>query len=327
MFGGRTRTVPPHLTLFHYLGALALVLFAVELLTGALLMIYYRPSAGSAYSSVGLIMDEVRLGWLVHALHSWGAHFLLLLILLHVVRVYFSRAYRPPHQLNWAVGAALLLVVLALGFSGTLLPWDQRAFWYAESARRTLSDVPVLGKFLLGLFWGGWELGDEVLLRFYALHVGVLPWLAALTLGLHFVLVWRFGIAEPARRPPASDAPPMPFFPDFLVNVLMISLVVAGLLLSAAVLFPPVLAERADPLLRPSDLQPHWYLLPIGEVLRGLPSGLAAVAVLVFSSVFLLVPVLDRGMLRSRVGAILQRVIGLLVIAAWVALVARGYGR
>lgn len=324
----RERTIPGRVGLRHYLGALLLFFLGVQVVTGVLLMVYYRPSTGAAYYSTGVIMDEVRFGWLVRSLHRWGTDFIVGLLVLHLIRVYFSRAYRPPRQLNWALGIILLVLVLALAFTGTLLPWDQYAYWYVDAARKTIAGIPVLGNVLLGLFWGGWEIGEAVLLRFYAFHVGVLPWLALSLLGAHVLMVWRFGASEPAHaaEPPRARAG-IPFYPDFLVHLLIAVLLVAGLLLSVAILFPPDLAPRANPLSPFLHARPRWYLLPVRELLRDLPAGVAAPAALVFLLLLFLAPVLDRRSQPSPWWLRMQRLCGAAVIAAWVLLGLRAYWR
>jgi quinol-cytochrome oxidoreductase complex cytochrome b subunit len=321
------RTVPAHINLLHYLGAVALVFFFLEITTGILLMIYYRPSAGEAYYSVGIIMDEVRLGWLIRSVHRWGSDLLILLSFLHLIRVYFSRAYQAPRQLNWTVGIVLLIVVGAFGFTGTLLTWDQYAYWSTDSARQIISGVSVLGNVLLSLIWGGWEIGEEVLLRFYAFHVGVLPWAVVLLLFLHVLLVWRFGIREPAQFRRGPRLPPVPFFPDFVINLLIAVLLIGGLLLSVAVFFPPPLLEQADPLSPFSGTRPRWYLLPVRELIESLSGGAAAVSIVVLLGLLFLVPVVDRRPDQPIWKTVLQRTIACLVIAVWVLLGVRGYLR
>lgn len=327
LLGDRERTVPAHLTVFHYLGALALVFFILQIVTGTLLMVYYRPSVAFAYQSIGTIMDDVRLGWLIHALHSRGADLLVLLMVLHMIRVYFSRAYQAPRQLNWAVGILLLLLVFALGFTGTLLPWDQYGYWATESARRTILDIPGLGSLLLGLFWGGWDLGEEVLLRFYALHIGVLPWLAALLLFLHFLMVWRFGIKEPSRVPSGTRGDPIPLFPDYMLNLLLGALIIVGLLITAAVVYPPPLMERADPLTDLTPLRQRWYLVPLAELLRDLPEPITALVVFFLLLALLAIPLIDRGRVRNGWPKLVQRGVGILLIAVFFLLGLNGYLR
>ena len=188
--------LPPHITILHYLGSLAFILFSIEVITGVLLMIYYRPGIEEAYQSIRYIMTDVRLGWLVRGVHKWAGDLLIIVILLHLLRVYFYGAYKHPREPNWLSGVLLLCFVIGFGFTGTLLPWDQKAFWTINYAKEALSSVPVLGRLFLDFLWGGPELGSAALLRFYVFHVGILPWIFAPLLLLHLYLVVYHGIGE-----------------------------------------------------------------------------------------------------------------------------------
>ncbi len=182
----------------HAFGALAVFFFAVEVLTGILLMVYYQPTAGDAYESIQYIMSTASLGWLVRGLHVWAGSLLVLFALLHLARVWIQGAYRGGRGFNWAIGVLLLLLLLAFGFTGMLLPWDQAAFWTIDEAREAIAGVPFLGPLLLGVLWGGIEeLGEGALLRFYVFHVGLLPWITVALLGLHVYLVGRQGLHRP----------------------------------------------------------------------------------------------------------------------------------
>lgn len=319
------RTVPPHLTFLHYLGALAFIFFSLQITTGILLMVYYRPSAEAAYHSMGMIMDEVRLGWLIRSLHCWGSDFLILLVFCHMARVYFSHAYQAPRQLNWAIGVLLLCVILAFAFTGTLLPWDQYAYWSTYFAREIIAGVPLLGNILLNLLWGGREIGEEALLRFYVFHVGLLPWVTISFLFLHLLMVWRLGIKEPSLIKRSPYPSPTPFFPDFLLNLLITTLLIFALLLSGAVLFPPLFLGQADPLSLLSGVKPRWYFLPLHELLRHFSGGAAALTVTAFFLLLFLVPLLDHRPADSMWRKILLWVVGSLVVAAWSLLGVRGY--
>lgn len=316
------RLVPGRFSYLHYLGILALLFYALQVGTGILLMIYYRPSPGAAHTSTAIINDEVTFGWLVRAMHFWGAELLIALAFLHLLRVYFARAYQAPGQWNWTVGVCLLAVLLGLGFTGTLLPWDQHAYWYTDSARESLSGVPLVGNLLLGLFWGGWEIGESVLGRFYVLHVGVLPWLAVLFLYVHLLFLWRFGLKETSGLHwPA----PAPLFPDLAVSLIVTVLLAGGVLLSLAVLSPPPLLETANPVAPLAHLSPPWYLASLRGLLRGLPPLPAALAVSSFAAVLFLVPFIDRKPESPAWKTWLQRGLGLLVIGAAVFLGLYGY--
>lgn len=197
------RPASPTIGWRHAIGALAVFFFAVEILTGILLMVYYQPTAGDAYESIQYIMSTASLGWLVRGLHVWAGTLLVLFALLHLGRVWLQGAYRGGRGFNWGIGVLLLLLLLAFGFTGMLLPWDQAAFWTIDEAREAIARVPFLGPLLLGVLWGGIEeLGEGALLRFYVFHVGLLPWITVALLGLHLYLVGRQGLhrADEPRR-------------------------------------------------------------------------------------------------------------------------------
>lgn len=195
--------VSPRLGGRHYLGGIVLLLLLLQVLTGILLMVYYQPTAEEAYGSIQYLMGTARMGWLVRGLHLWGAHLLVLAVLLHLIRVYWQGAYRE-RELNWAIGVVLLLLVLAFGFTGMLLPWDQEAFWTTDAARRAIARVPLIGPLFLDLLWGGVELGEGALLRFYVFHVGLLPWMTMLLVAIHLYLVARQGLYGSAGGHPQT---------------------------------------------------------------------------------------------------------------------------
>jgi Ni,Fe-hydrogenase I cytochrome b subunit len=189
---------PPSVGFWQILGGLTLFLLFLEITTGILLMVYYRPSADEAYESVFYIINDVQLGWLIHGMHRWGAQLFILLVLVHLIRVYFAEAYRE-RELNWVIGVVLLLVVGAFAFTGTLLVWDQRAFWGTDAVRRVLAEIPIVGRAILYFLWGGTELDANALLRFYVFHVGLLPWIAIGLVMVHLYLVSRQGIFHRAE--------------------------------------------------------------------------------------------------------------------------------
>ncbi|MCS6903399.1 MAG: cytochrome b N-terminal domain-containing protein [Candidatus Bipolaricaulota bacterium] len=257
--------VPAHVGRWYLVGGWLLFLVALQILSGILLMIYYRPSPDEAYESVRYVMNDVRLGWLVRGMHYWGAHLLIVVLVLHLGRVYFFTAYRE-RELNWAIGLLLFGGVGAFAFTGMLLPWDQQAYWNADAVRTALEHVPVVGKFILELLWGGHELETGALLRFYIFHVGLLPWLMVMLLAVHLYLVNRQGLYSPSPfqgegqgegQSPASSRT----YHDMLLEGLFLALLTFGGLLTLAVLFTPALGEPID-LLKPNPVHVPWYFLP-----------------------------------------------------------------
>ncbi len=187
-----------------YLGGITLFFFIVQAITGILLTIYYRPTPESAYESVLFIMTNVNFGWLIRSIHSWGANLMIVFCILHLLRVYFQGAYKPPRELTWMVGVVLLLITLGFGFTGYLLPWDQRAFWATTVGSEFAGAVPIVGPYLLRFVRGGEEITALTLSRFFGVHVLVLPVTLVLFLLIHLTMVHQQGLADPtkpARRP------------------------------------------------------------------------------------------------------------------------------
>ncbi len=318
-------TVPAYVTLPRLLGVLALTLFCLQIATGILLMIYYRPSAAAAHYSTGVIVDEVHLGWLIRSLHRRGADFLILLVGIHLLRVYFSRAYQRPRHLLWTSGMLLLLLVLAFDLTGVLLPWDQYAYWSTDFLKQALMRVPLLGGILVTLLWGGVEIGEGALLRFYAFHIAVLPWMVVPLMAAHVFMMMRTGPKPPEGAPAPLLRSRVPLVPDFALDVLIAFLLAFGALVTLAVVFPSRLGEAADPLSPLIGAEPRWYLMPMHYLLQ-ISSGASAVVfgILLLVLLFLL-PVIDARPDESAPRKMLRYVLAALLIGAWVLLGARGY--
>jgi quinol-cytochrome oxidoreductase complex cytochrome b subunit len=188
--------VPPQVNMTHCFGGLAFFLFLIQMMSGIFLAVYYKGSPDQAYASVRFIMTEVSLGWLVRGVHRWAGEGLILLMGLHVLRVFLSGAFKNPRELNWVVGVLISFLIVGFRFTGQLLPWDQRAFWSTVSGIEVVKSVPLAGHFLLALLWGGETLDGMTLGRFYTAHVLVLPWMAFGLILLHFLIVRKQGIAR-----------------------------------------------------------------------------------------------------------------------------------
>jgi quinol-cytochrome oxidoreductase complex cytochrome b subunit len=318
--------IPAHVGRRHLLGGLALFLLALQIVSGILLMIYYRPSPDEAYESVRYVMNDVRLGWLVRGLHYWGAHLLIVVLLLHLVRVYVLGAYRE-REFNWAVGLLLFLLVGAFAFTGMLLAWDQTAYWNTDAVRNALEHLPMAGKSILDLLWGGHELETGALLRFYIFHVGLLPWLMIILIAAHLYLVNRQGLYHPAPSLPTRSLPasgegqgggegrsaPTRTYYDMLLEGLFLALLTFGGLLTLAVLFTPALGEQMD-LLQYAPVQVPWYFLPALGFFRLVSPDLGVwLAGLGLLGLFL-VPFLRMRWMALSLGAL--AVLGLLALAA-----------
>lgn len=179
------------------MGGISLFLFLFQVMTGIALLFYYRPGPEVAYRSVQHLMNEVPMGWLMRQAHAWGAHLMVLCVWIHMLRIYFNRAYRPPRELNWMVGTVLFFLTLTFAFTGYLLPWSQLSYWATTVGTDGVTALPLVGKSLLLLMRGGEQVSEVTLSRFFALHVAVLPWVMVAFLILHFAMIRRQGISRP----------------------------------------------------------------------------------------------------------------------------------
>ena len=204
------RNVPRDSNWFHTLGSATLTAFLVQAGTGVILAFYYRPGPGEAYESIRHITDDVTLGWLVRGMHKWGASVFIILLFLHMARVFLFGAYKYPRELNWVVGFLLLVLGMLQGFTGYLLPWDQTSYWATVVGINLNGTGPVMGPFLAQFLRGGDEITGTTITIFYAMHMLLLPGAIAGLILLHLYLVVRLGVSSPPwsaeaagrRRPP-----------------------------------------------------------------------------------------------------------------------------
>ncbi len=305
------KTVPLHRhSPWYYLGGMTLFFFMIQVGTGTLLMLYYRPSAQEAYESIQFILTQVSFGWLIRSIHSWSANLMIAAALAHLFSVLFLKAYRPPRELTWMTGFAILILAMGFGFSGYLLPWNKLAYFATKVGTDIAGTVPFVGGFVVRFLRGGDHVSGSTLSRFYGWHVAILPALTAFLLGLHLVLVQRHGMSVP----PSIEKEPGPrrsmrFMPDFLLRDLFGWTLALGVLAALAALFPWELGEKADPFApAPSNIRPEWYFMAMFQTLRLVPGGALlgieneAVVILAFGAIGalgFLIPFLDRSVARS----------------------------
>ncbi len=194
------RRVPRGVNWWYTLGSATLVTFILLVFTGIFLMMNYSPSPDHAYESVQYIMNDVPFGSLIRSMHFWAASAMVALIGLHTLRTFFMAAYKYPRELTWVVGTLLFILVMGSAFTGYLLPWDQKAYWATNVGVGIAGQVPVVGPFVQKILIGGTTVGALTLTRFYTFHVGVIPPLIALLIGIHIFLVVKQGISAPPPR-------------------------------------------------------------------------------------------------------------------------------
>lgn len=275
----RKKTVPIHRhSHWYYLGGITLFLFVIQVITGILLLMYYRPSPNEAFESVQYIMTKVQFGWLIRSVHSWAANLMVLTAFLHMFSVLFLRAYRKPRELTWVSGMVLLFLALGFGFSGYLLPWNTLAFFATKVGTDIAGQVPLIGNWLLTFLRGGEEVSGATLTRFFGIHVAILPGITTLILLLHLLLVQRFGISVPPAQQQEWLAQPkrrreMRFFPNFMLRELMAWYVALAALGALSALHPWELGRKADPFEpAPAGIRPEWYFVFMFQTLKLIPA-------------------------------------------------------
>ncbi len=267
------KEVPIHRhSIWYYFGGMTLFLFAVQVVTGILLLLYYRPSAENAFESVQFIMAEVEFGWLIRSIHSYSANLMIAAAFIHMFSTLFLRSFRRPREVTWVTGALLLFLSLAFGFTGYLLPWNKLAFFATKVGTDIAGVTPGIGPFLLRFLRGGDEVTGATLTRLFGFHVAVLPAVTTVVLGLHLYLVQKHGMSTPPSVD-ADSAPKMKFVPHFLLRDLVGWLAAVAVLAALAALYPWELGEKADPFApAPAGIKPEWYFMFMFQTLKYIPA-------------------------------------------------------
>jgi len=267
----RHKMVPQHKHSFwYYWGGISLFLFILQLLTGILLLVYFRPGKDS-YESVRQITYDIDFGWLVRSAHSWSANLMVFAVFVHMFSVFFMKAYRKPREFGWWTGVALLGLTLVFGFSGYLLPMDELSYFATKVGLQMPGMIPGVGPVLLDLIRGGADVGEATVQRFFALHIVVLPLLFLPLLGFHLYLVQKHGNALPPGEElrPVAERRTVPFFPNFLTMDLAMWLIALNVVTILATLFPWDLGAPADPLAStPVGIHPEWYFMSQFQLLK-----------------------------------------------------------
>lgn len=307
------------------IGGTPLYLFILQLLTGIMLAFYYVPDPDHAYQSVATITNEVPFGWYLRSFHKWSANLMIVSVLLHMMRVFFTGAYRKPRELNWVVGSALLMITLVFGFTGYSLIWEQLSFWGITVAGNILEATPVVGHSLAMFMRGGTEVGANTLTRFFVFHIGVLPTLMIGLLIVHVYLIRSLGVSQ-LQGGSAEDTKTYPFFPDHFLTELAIGAFLMFFITCLALIFPAQMGEQANPLVTPEHIKPEWYFFWAFRWLKLMSDTSAIITQGIFIAFVFAWPFID-GAIRRRwkdseismfIGAV--AIIYLLVLTIWEAL-------
>src|ERR1700723_1852877 len=277
------------------IGSMAVFFFVIQVFTGAMLAFNYAPTPGEAYNSVKYIMTELTAGPLMRGLHHWGASMMLIIVVLHMIQVFIYGAYKKPREATWMVGVTLLLITLAFGLTGYLLPWDNRAYWGTVVTTQIASQAPIAGPYLLRLLGSQGDVGNVTFSRFYALHTVLLPPLTIILIGIHIYLVRKHGVAAA----PGDTAPKRKFFPEQVFKD-TVGIAIAFIILFVIAVVAKVPVERlADPTDTAYIPRPEWYFLFLFQSLKFFKGPLETVGSVVLPGVavltLFLVPFIDRG--------------------------------
>ncbi|HSA95098.1 MAG TPA: cytochrome bc complex cytochrome b subunit [Acidobacteriota bacterium] len=269
------KEVPCHKhTALFYTGSSILIFLGIQIVTGVLLALYYRPTLDEANASVARIITEMPLGWLVRSVHSWSATFMIIVVFVHMLGVALTKSYRRPREATWLTGVLLVGASLAFGFTGYLLPWDDLSLAATKVGTNLPKALPFLGAWMTKVLRAGEDVTGDTLSRFFIVHVSVLPLVLLAILGFHLYLVQRHGMSVPLEAERNKVTPPsLPFWPNFVLREAGVWLVLLGLLLTVAVFLAPGLGPRADLMApAPEGIRPEWYFLFMFQTLKLFPA-------------------------------------------------------
>ncbi|MFN8465922.1 MAG: cytochrome b N-terminal domain-containing protein [Caldilineaceae bacterium] len=282
------------------LGGLTLASLLFQMVSGCLLAFYYDPSAADAYNSVDYIMYQVPLGWLIRGIHHYNAGAIVLLVFAHTLRTFFYSTYKRPREITWLSGVFLLLVALGFGFTGYLLPWDQKGYWATVVSTQIADKVPLVGETISHLMKGGATLGQLTLTRFYVVHVAILPVTIILLILVHLQQVRRHGIAPSiTKRGRAAGGSTVPWYPSWLGMVALLALGLLAILVFLSWRTHAPLEYPADPSSTDYNPRPEWYFLFLFQLLSYAPGAWEPYLIVLVPAVvigsMIVVPFIDRG--------------------------------
>ncbi|MBA7480499.1 Cytochrome bc complex cytochrome b subunit [subsurface metagenome] len=305
----KKKKVPEHKHSFwYYFGGICLFLFILQVLTGILLLLYYTPSVDSAHESIQFIMSQVKFGWLMRSVHSWSANILIAAIFIHMFSSFFLKAYRSPRELTWITGFFLLLIFLAFGFSGYLLPWNELSFFATRIGSDIAGTLPLIGNYIKTFILGGTDVTGATISRFFWLHIGILPLLTVMILGIHVLLVQILGMSKPIGIP-ENKVKEVPFFPNFILKDSLGWMLILALIGVLCVFFPWEIGQKADPFAAtPIGIKPEWYFTFMFSTLKIIPAHIFSIegemialfGFMIGGLLWMLVPFLDRNAAKER---------------------------
>lgn len=304
----------------HALSYVMAALFVLQAITGVLLMMHYKPAAALAFDSVSVIANELEAGWLLRQFHVYNSQALIALSAIFVVHLFFQGMFRGKRDLLWYLSFFLLAVFLTSGFTGYLLPWNERAFWATVIVTDVPKGIPFLGPIVIGFLRGGAAVGDATLGRFFSAHVTALPLLAGFTIVLLIGFIRKIELEGNTETQEKGIASKRLFY---LASILFY--LVVGTVVTLGILFPYGTGEPADPFVTPDNIKPEWYFLPAYEAVKHFPAVVGELLILLISGGLFLVPLLSRRRPFSSINETMRRILGAVFIVLLIVLGVIGY--
>ena len=286
--------VPPKAKWSYVFGSATLFCFVLQVITGIALSLLYQPSSKDAYQSLLFITHTAKFGNVLRGIHYFGASAMIILVGIHMIRVYLTASYKFPREMNWISGVILLLCTIFMGFTGQLLRWDSNGVWSSVVAAEQLGRTPFIGKYLARFLLGGDTIGAQSLSRFYSYHVFMVPAMIFIFVGMHLYLVIRNGISEPPKAGRQVDPKTyrvwykkllkekgVPFWPNAAWRDVMFSAIVIICIICLAIIFgPPALSGQPDPAVLTTSPKPDWYMVPFFALFALMPHKIESIAML-----------------------------------------------
>lgn len=261
--------IPGGAKIAYVFGSMLLFLLILQILTGIFLMFYYAPTVDHAWDSIRYIMEDVDFGWMIRGIHHWASSAMVLLVVVHLLQVFIWGAYKKPRELVWLMGIFLLIMVLAMGFTGYLLPWDQKAYWASVVGMEMAGVAPGIGEFITKFLKGGDIAGVLTLNRFYVIHVWMIPFFLVTFVGMHLFFFRNAGPAGPYEGDPKELEKKKEFFyPKQIFIDLLAVLILFIILVLLSVFKPPELWSKANPAVSAFNPEPEWYFLFLFQLLK-----------------------------------------------------------
>ena len=300
----KEKTVPQHKhSIWYYTGSAILLFFTIQIITGFMLVFYYKPTLEGANESVARIMTEVPLGWIIRSVHSWSASFMIAFVFIHLLSTWLSKSYRKPRELTWMSGVFLLVFSLLSGFTGYLLPWDDLSLSATKVGTDIPRSIPLVGVWVTKFLRGGEDVTGDTLTRFFGFHVSIIPVFMFILLAVHIYLIQKQGMSLPLSAEAKKEkVREIPFWPNFVYREMIVWLLLLGILFSLAIFFPPSLEKAAELMApAPEGIKPEWYFLFLFQTLKIFPAKifflpgdtLAVLLILLAGILFFSLPLID----------------------------------